>query len=291
MKTILYNPIFINPQAYYVFPRLTRWLRPDNGYKEPANYIGQIEVTIIAYGEIGYTEYFEHTNYIDFTNFSNSYVRISLFTRLGSCVLGEWKIGAMESDRPYIEPEVLASLKAVVIVGDKTNQDKDRDTVANLVDASNPFVISNASYNLNSGYGLYAYDFTKWGLTKPPTTCIRETDKFTLTYVGTKVGKGVCIIETTNTSTSTIHVSFKVKISGIQDDTEGYFSNANNQHILLTNGINSIEMDVLTGHWYGFNFVKKDGSILGNCNIVVEQIPEFQGAFITDGVNDLIMST
>ena len=291
MKTILYNPIFINPQAYYVFPRLTRWLRPDNGYKEPANYIGQIEVSIIAYGEIGYTEYFEHTNYIDFTNFSNSYVRISLFTRLGSCVLGEWKIGAMESDRPYIEPEVLASLKAVVIVGDKTNQDKDRDTVANLVDASNPFVISNASYNLNSGYGLYAYDFTKWGLTKPPTTCIRETDKFTLTYVGTKVGKGVCIIETTNTSTSTIHVSFKVKISGIQDDTEGYFSNANNQHILLTNGINSIEMDVLTGHWYGFNFVKKDGSILGNCNIVVEQIPEFQGAFITDGVNDLIMST
>jgi hypothetical protein len=197
----------------------------------------------------------------------------------------------MESDRPYIEPEVLASLKAVVIVGDKTNQDKDRDTVANLVDASNPFVISNASYNLNSGYGLYAYDFTKWGLTKPPTTCIREADKFTLTYVGTKVGKGVCIIETTNTSTSTIHVSFKVKISGIQDDTEGYFSNANNQHILLTNGINSIEMDVLTGHWYGFNFVKKDGSILGNCNIVVEQIPEFQGAFITDGVNDLIMST
>lgn len=291
MKTILYNPIFINPQAYYVFPRLTRWLHPDNGYKEPANYIGQIEVTIIAYGEIGYTEYFEHTNYIDFTNFSNSYVRISLFTRLGSCVLGEWKIGAMESDRPYIEPEVLASLKAVVIVGDKTNQDKDRDTVANLVDASNPFVISNASYNLNSGYGLYAYDFTKWGLTKPPTTCIREADKFTLTYVGTKVGKGVCIIETTNTSTSTIHVSFKVKISGIQDDTEGYFSNANNQHILLTNGINSIEMDVLTGHWYGFNFVKKDGSILGNCNIVVEQIPEFQGAFITDGVNDLIVST
>lgn len=291
MKTILYNPIFINPQAYYVFPRLTRWLHPDNGYKEPANYIGQIEVTIIAYGEIGYTEYFEHTNYIDFTNFSNSYVRISLFTRLGSCVLGEWKIGAMESDRPYIEPEVLASLKAVVIVGDKTNQDKDRDTVANLVDASNPFVISNASYNLNSGYGLYAYDFTKWGLTKPPTTCIREADKFTLTYVGTKVGKGLCIIETTNTSTSTIHVSFKVKISGIQDDTEGYFSNADNQHILLTNGINSIEMDVLTGHWYGFNFVKKDGSILGNCNIVVEQIPEFQGAFVTDGVNDTIIST
>ena len=152
MKTILYNPIFINPQAYYVFPRLTRWLRPDDSYKEPANYIGQIEVTIIAYGEIGYTEYFEHTNYIDFTNFSNSYVRISLFTRLGACVLGEWKIGNMESDLPYIDPEVLASLKAVVIVGNKTNNDSDRAIVKNLVDPDNPFVISNAAYTEGSGY-------------------------------------------------------------------------------------------------------------------------------------------
>lgn len=40
MKTILYNPIFINPQAYYVFPRLTRYLQPDNeSTAEPANYL------------------------------------------------------------------------------------------------------------------------------------------------------------------------------------------------------------------------------------------------------------
>lgn len=52
MKTILYNPIFINPQAYYVFPRLTRYLQPDNeSTSEPANYIGTIEVKVIAYGD------------------------------------------------------------------------------------------------------------------------------------------------------------------------------------------------------------------------------------------------
>jgi hypothetical protein len=65
----------------------------------------------------------------------------------------------MESDLPYIDPEVLASLKAVVIVGNKTNNDSDRAIVKNLVDASNPFVISNASYNLNSGYGKYNITF------------------------------------------------------------------------------------------------------------------------------------
>ena len=55
MKTILYNPIFINPQAYYVFPRLTRYLQPDNeSTSEPANYIGTIEVKVIAYGDTAF---------------------------------------------------------------------------------------------------------------------------------------------------------------------------------------------------------------------------------------------
>lgn len=58
----------------------------------------------------------------------------------------------MESDLPYIDPEVLASLKAVVIVGNKTNNDSDRAIVKNLVDASNPFIISNAAYTEGSGY-------------------------------------------------------------------------------------------------------------------------------------------
>jgi len=56
------------------------------------------------------------------------------------------------SDRPYIDPEVLASLKAVFIVGNKTNNDSDRAIVKNLVDPDNPFVISNAAYTEGSGY-------------------------------------------------------------------------------------------------------------------------------------------
>lgn len=219
MKTILYNPIFINPQAYYVFPRLIRWLRPDDSYKEPANYIGQIEVTIIAYGEIGYTEYFEHTNYIDFTNFSNSYVRISLFTRLGSCVLGEWKIGTMEGDRPYIEPEVLASLRAVVIVGDKTNQDKDRDIVANLVDASNPFIISNAAYKLNSGYGKYEFDNNEPNcILSPRLLRIPNSSYKILGHIPDISGHG---------NHGVIHNSVYAKGSGVNEDGSYQFDGVN----------------------------------------------------------------
>ena len=153
MKTILYNPIFINPQAYYVFPRLTRYLQPDNeSTAEPANYIGTIEVKVIAYGDTTLKRTYTNTDSIDLSEFKNTWIRISLFTKVGSCALGEWKIGNMESDLPYIDPEVLASLKAVVIVGNKTNNDSDRAIVKNLVDPDNPFVISNAAYTEGSGY-------------------------------------------------------------------------------------------------------------------------------------------
>lgn len=135
MKTILYNPIFINPQAYYVFPRLTRYLQPDNeSTVEPANYIGTIEVKVIAYGDTTLKRTYSSTDYIDLSEFKNTWIRISLFTKVGSCVLGEWKIGDMQTDLPYIEPEVLASLKAVVVVGNKSNSDSDRAIVRNLVD-------------------------------------------------------------------------------------------------------------------------------------------------------------
>lgn len=153
MKTLLYNPIYINPQAYDVFPRLTKYLQPDNeSTLEPANYIGTIEVKVISCGDTSLVKTYINTDSIDLIEFKNTWIRISLFTKVGSCILGEWKIGNMESDLPYIDPEVLASLKAVVIVDGKTNNDSDRAIVKNLIDSDNPFVISNAAYTEGSGY-------------------------------------------------------------------------------------------------------------------------------------------
>lgn len=60
--------------------------------------------------------------------------------------------GAFGTERPYIDPEVLASLRAVCICYGKSNDDPDRAVVKNLVDPDNPFVISNAAYTEGSGY-------------------------------------------------------------------------------------------------------------------------------------------
>lgn len=280
MKTILYNPIFINPQAYYVFPRLTRYLQPDNeSTAEPANYIGTIEVKVIAYGDTTLKRTYTNTDSIDLSEFKNTWIRISLFTKVGSCVLGEWKIGNMESDLPYIDPEVLASLKAVVIVGNKTNNDSDRAIVKNLVDASNPFVISNAAFKLNSGFGKYEDDFTNW---VAETGTKLTSDKIT----NSNPTKNWIAYRSSGVEFKEMHI----RILGIPDNGVLYFQRpaADGGPIRMFNGDNNIPAFTSTGIC-GFFINNLTG--LGWSNLVIEQIPSFQGAFVTDGINDLITST
>lgn len=93
MKTILYNPIFINPQAYYVFPNLNGQLvEQKDATIEPAKYSGIIEVKVIANGDSKLIRYYSNTNKIDLSEFKDSWIRINLYTDLGAVVLGEWKL-------------------------------------------------------------------------------------------------------------------------------------------------------------------------------------------------------
>lgn len=285
MKTILYNPIFINPQAYYVFPRLTRYLQPDNeSTSEPANYIGTIEVKVIAYGDTTLKRTYTNTDSIDLSEFKNTWIRISLFTKVGSCVLGEWKIGNMESDLPYIDPEVLASLKAVVIVGNKTNNDSDRAIVKNLVDASNPFVISNAAFKLNSGFGKYEITFQYFPYIENVTNVSDSKVVF---------GIGGQLLIPYSAITENIP-SFKIKVNGLSGTYHFryyYRSSDGVQH----------SVDMAQDGYYELPICynvqsSSDGTNCGFANngndvVTITQIPSFQGAFVTDGVDDLITST
>lgn len=281
MKTILYNPIFINPQAYYVFPRLTRYLQPDNeSTAEPANYIGTIEVKVIAYGDTTLKRTYTNTDSIDLSEFKNTWIRISLFTKVGSCVLGEWKIGNMESDLPYIDPEVLASLKAVVIVGNKTNNDSDRAIVKNLVDPDNPFVISNAAFKLNSGFGKYSADFESfdWAV----NISQKQHNKATISLNGRLCNHAAIEVD-----------EMKVNIIGnVTELIYWYIANPDDttrSEIRLTSGINTLPKSYAKddGQTYNIGFAY----ISGDSEITIEQIPSFEGAFVTDGIDDLITST
>lgn len=317
MKTILYNPIFINPQAYYVFPRLTRYLQPDNeSTAEPANYIGTIEVKVIAYGDTTLKRTYTNTDSIDLSEFKNTWIRISLFTKVGSCVLGEWKIGNMESDLPYIDPEVLASLKAVVIVGNKTNNDSDRAIVKNLVDPDNPFVISNAAYDKMSSYG--GYEFAKfdntldWYNTEGNDSVVvvsRNGHSITLKrltgpnfwYFQNSTFRGLIsnVIPFKVNSNKNISVIWDVhglSISEGKDKSvrvQELVLNPNEDNYTNLKTLNEEELaqiDISTNSlyyllWFDLSTLAVDEEV------TIEMLPLFEGAFVTDGIDDLITST
>lgn len=195
---------------------------------------------------------------------------------------------ASGSDRPYIDPEVLASLKAVCICYGKSNDDPDRAVVKNLVDPSNPFIISNAAFKLNSGFGEYEQDFTDWEKSSKVTSFDSESIKFTsdvawvLLYHPSSIGEDI--------------PSFKVRIKLYGEGTlyynyitqEGKYTNvAVKSEIFETPICYNTKYTGEKGVNVGFTL----GVTFGECSGTITQIPSFEGAFVTDGVDDLITST
>lgn len=79
MKTILYQPLFINPQAYFVFPQLYNIEKGDQ-YIEPAVYTGQLLIDVLTDNTF---VTISDTNYLDFSEFAGKRIRISQYTDTG----------------------------------------------------------------------------------------------------------------------------------------------------------------------------------------------------------------
>lgn len=213
--------------------------------------------------------------------------------RVGLNQIGSPSHRANTSDRPYIDPEVLASLVAVCICDGKSNDDPDRAVIKNLVDPDNPFIISNAAYKLNSGYGKYEEDFTTWyGATGVLQTSskIEITDGFKHNWVINK-----------RSGDATINSS-KVLIKGIPES--GYLQY---RYFESEDATKKTSIDIYEDGEYslpnstlnnlndlvGFQLFSKippldSQSFVG---LTITQIPSHQGAFVTDGKDDLITST
>ena len=215
-------------------------------------------------------------------------------TGIGAGIGIPFKNNALKGDKPYLPPEIKDSLKAVVIAYGKTNNDSDRAIVKNLVDPDNPFIISNAVFKLNSGFGGFVEDFTSWDRIDSSTVEISND--------GSKIK---CINTTLNVqylfnSINRDIPSFKVKISNFtkgdityyyrkEDGIEAFFkitplSVVNSDKVIeLPKSYNTVENGTGgRGGFYSSNI---------NIGVTIEQIPSFEGAFVTDGVNDLITST
>lgn len=185
---------------------------------------------------------------------------------------------------PWLFPD-----QAWTVTG-KTNEDKDRATIANITGNGNDLVLSNFGFAGGSGYGLYAVNFLDsiWvkntGLTKtsPSSFTIENTIESTqaTVYINTS-GKDVIL------------PSFKVNITGLGNIVWKYHyidDAGDRQSIILQDGVNVLPTSYVslsaTSTRVGF------GTITGvTDNITIEQIPEYEGYLVTDGVDDMIISS
>lgn len=173
------------------------------------------------------------------------------------------------------------------VVG-KTNEDEDRATIANITGNGNDLVLSNFAFSGNSGYGEYAYNFsdTSW-ISIPDYGVI--SDKTSKSFnIKSFVLADYPVLYTAVNKDSSIK---KVKIKVTNSIPGFYFGNkpANQIIDLSTDGIYEIPSynspnDVTQ---YGF----RCSNVNDSCNITIEQIPEYEGYLVTDGVDDKITSS
>lgn len=178
-----------------------------------------------------------------------------------------------------ISPELLDSLCGVWIADQNTNESPTRNIIKNkLKDKGGDFKILNAAYKLNSGYGLYKEDFSSRLYLYEGVNA--SHNRISLTDSALK--NTLWIANRYND----IKDSYYVNITGIPKNGTLVITSP---WTILYNGLNKIETSGIESETLGFR-ISEDSINLDWSKLVIEQIPDYQGAFITDGVDDLIVS-
>lgn len=175
----------------------------------------------------------------------------------------------------------------------KTNEDEDRATIANITGNGNNLVLSNSGFAEGSGYGLYAENYAggRW---------VQSTDRADLTWTSysvnitsVKVASTQLYYQSYPEQPSFIVPSYKIKVYGLKDGQTLSYRQATSEGQQLykisedgTYTLPSFPFKA-NGDWYGFTLNKVQES----CDITIEQIPEYEGYLVTDGVDDKITSS
>lgn len=175
---------------------------------------------------------------------------------------------------PWLFPD-----QAWTVVG-KTNEDEDRATIANITGNGNDLVLSNFGFAEGSGYGLYAQNYISYAITNRAV--------YTKTNSSIHVTKSITAgVNFTESARDVTIPSYRIKVTGIQSGQEMIYRGSNNTFLtnIPSDGIYVLPA-VENGSNLGFQFV----SYTGDCNITIEQIPEYEGYLVTDGVDDMVIA-
>lgn len=176
---------------------------------------------------------------------------------------------------PWLFPD-----QAWTVTG-KTNEDEDRATIVNITGNGNDLVLSNFGFAEGSGYGLYAQNYISYAITNRAV--------YTKTNSSIHVTKSIKVgVNFTESARDVTIPSYRIKVTGIQSGQEMIYRGSNNTFLtnIPSDGIYVLPA-VENGSNLGFQFV----SYTGDCDITIEQIPEYEGYLVTDGVDDKVQSS
>lgn len=209
-------------------------------------------------------------------------------TGLGIGIGIPFKNNALGGDKPYFPPELKARMIGVWTNYGKKNTDTDRNIIKNKIpNVGGDLEILNAAYKLNSGFGEYSEDFTTWTKSSKITSVDSESFDFVtnvnwnLLYYRSNIGRDI--------------PSFKVRIK-LKGEGKVFYNYITSEGVYTNKTITSEEY--VTPISYN---TKYTGETPVNCGFsigiaseegsgTITQIPNFEDAFVTDGINDMIVS-
>lgn len=187
---------------------------------------------------------------------------------------------------PWLFPD-----QAWTVTG-KTNEDKDRATIANITGNGKNLVLSNFGFAEGSGYGLYNIQkFTNWNHVADRGDIVKNGYSVTITnskITGSSTNYNTDILYSYNSSSTTIIF----KVTGLVDGQKIFLGrkSVTDAYVIDKDGIYRSD----------YNIPQEGGKVIvgigtvgftGECNITIEQIPEYEGYLVTDGVDDKIVSS
>lgn len=236
MKTILYQPLFINPQAYFVFPQLYHIEKGDS-YIEPANITGQLIINDLTQSltSTPILNVVQDTNQVDFGLFKGKHIRISQYTNIGAVVLGEWYIPGTPTPPEPEQPDWFK--ESIVAWYDPKKQGM---TNYDVIEA-------------------YAEDFTKWAYRNSRGTAKITNNAIVITNV----------VETNNIveDAKEPYSDLTIRVTGVTEDKYLIVRQGRGKpeaHI-KKDGIYTFKDNNL---YFGFGV-----SVIGECNITITQLP------------------
>lgn len=181
-----------------------------------------------------------------------------------------------------IKQNLVASYRAY----DKTNEDEDRDILKDLSGNGHDIQLYNFAFSEGSGYGLYANDFSKFN--------VHPSNIGRVLYTNSKIE---VINNLTNSfltfsySKSLELNSTKIRVLNLPKNSVIYYRYVDSSYtqktiIIRSNGIHDIPSSLLTEAAIDVGFQVGYDSSVDYTGLTIEQIPEYQGALVSDGIDD-----